>query len=346
MTPALVIDRPGLLTSVQDFGRVGYQSSGVPVSGALDPVAMRLANFLVGNREDEAVIEVLVQGPAMTVDAGSVRIALAGGGAGIELLGDGGVTVPTLTSVRLERGRSFRVTPLAGSNVACLAVEGGLAIDPVMGSRSTFMRGGFGGFAGRALMPGDRLPLSSATAEPRAERSLRYDLPRPDRIRVVAGPQDDAFTREGMEAFLSSPFIISPASDRMGLRLDGPPLAHRKSADIVSDGMAPGSVQVPASGQPIVLLADRGTTGGYTKIATVISADLPAIARRRVGETVRFESVSRETAVAARRELEAELARVVASAMTLPEGGGIPTQDTLLSLYTANLVSGVVDAQE
>ncbi len=188
-------------------------------------------------------------------------------------------------------------------------VEGGFDITPVLGSLSTYTRGGIGGIEGRALKAGDAIPLRLPAAPEREEQMLpSLDLAPPKRFRVILGPQDDYFTEAGIATLLGATYTVTPATDRMGMRLDGPKLEHAKGYNIVSDGIAPGSIQVPGNGLPIVLLADRQTTGGYPKIATVISADLPALGRLVPGSKMAFEAVDIEAAEAAARLLAAELA--------------------------------------
>lgn len=347
MTPALRVMAPGLMTTLQDLGRFGYQQLGVPVSGALDPVSLRAANLLVGNPADTAALEVAYQGPTLAIEADGARIALAGGTASIEILQNETDTpplrVPLLQSMRLQRGQVLRVGALSGSKILYLAVEGGFDIAPVLGSRSTYTRAALGGLDGRALRAGDLLPLKAMQAPEREERMLaKLDLAPPARVRVVLGPQDDYFTEGAIRSLLESSYTVTAASDRMGMRLEGPSLAHAKGFNIVSDGIAPGSIQVPGNGLPIILLADRQTTGGYPKIATVISADLPALGRLFPGAKVAFEAVSIDAAEAARRELAA---RMVAIARQIVPFRREPIIDEA-KLMQANLVSGMVDAWE
>ncbi len=230
----------------------------------------------------------------------------------------------------------------AGS-VLYLAVEGGFDIAPVLGSRSTYARAAIGGFQGRALRVGDAIPLMLADVAEREEQMLpSLDLAPPKRFRIVLGPQDDYFTEAGIATLTGATYTVTPATDRMGMRLDGPKLEHAKGYNIVSDGIAPGSIQVPGNGLPIVLLADRQTTGGYPKIATVISADLPALGRLVPGAKVAFEAVDIETAEAAARQLAAELA---AMADRMVPARREPMVDEA-KLMGENLVSGMVDARE
>lgn len=338
MTGALVVARAGPATTVQDLGRWGYQRLGVPVGGALDAASLRLVNALVGNPEGAAGLEFRLLGPELTVEADSVRVALSGG---IEAAVDGDppVTVAPWRAVTLARGRTLRVRRVTGSAVGYVAIAGGLAIAPVLGSLATYTRAAIGGFAGRALRDGDRLPLALGVAPPGADLALSGP-PETETgpLRVVPGPQHGAFTEASAAAFLAEPFTVGREADRMGLRLDGPKLSHRTDANIISDGIASGSIQVPANGQPILLLADRQTVGGYTKIATVISADLPRAGRLMPGAEVRFAAITVDEAVALRRAAERRLARLIAGLVPAPPLGGLDEH----ALLNENLISGVV----
>src|ERR1044072_734561 len=232
MTAVLRVLAPGLMTTLQDLGRPGYQHLGVPVSGALDHVSLRAANILVGNAAGVGALEIAYQGPTLRVEADSVRIAVAGGRAPIDILpadsdGSVGRRLPPYESARLLRGAGLRSGALADSAVAYLAVEGGFDIAPVLGSQSTLIRAAIGGLEGRALRAGDVLPLRQGAAAERDEGMVpRIDLaPRP-RVRIVLGPQEDHFTPAGLRNLLGSTYTISQASDRMGMRLEGPVLEH------------------------------------------------------------------------------------------------------------------------
>ncbi len=339
----LVVVRPGLSTTVQDCGRPGWQRFGVPVSGALDRVALAAANIVVGNASSEAALECLYQGCELEVAAESARFAVAGGVAFLDVVdADGGSRprVAGLQSVTAHRGERVRVVIAGPSISAYLAVEGGFALPEVLGSRSTYVRAALGGVGGRALQVGDVVPLVRAGASRRGEARLPgIDLTPAALVRVVAGPQDDLFCDDALSALTARPYGVGPASDRMGLRLSGEKLAHRDGADIVSDGIAPGAIQVPGDGLPIVMLADRQTTGGYAKIATVISADLPGLGRVGPGAEVRFVSVGLDEAEDVARALAAEIAswrarieEVQPACMAMPR------------LIGVNLISGVIDA--
>ena len=283
---------PGLLTTVQDLGRTGYQRFGVSVSGAVDPRSAAVANILAGNPDGEAVLECTVLGPQLRFDAPAV-IAVTGADLGPTL---DGIPVENYRALRVQAGQTLRFTgPKCGCR-AYLAVSGGLDVPEVMGSRSTYMKAKIGGWHGRKLEKGDVLPLRAPGTEPKAleNRALAPEFRGRSEytLRVVMGPQDDAFTPGGVSAFLSGVYTVTPEFDRMGCRMEGPEIEHNGSADILSDGIAFGAVQVPDSGQPIVMLADRQTTGGYTKIANVISADFRLLGQLKSGDRVRFEKVS------------------------------------------------------
>jgi len=221
-----------------------------------------------------------------------------------------------------------------------LAVEGGINVPPVLGSASTYVRAALGGLGGRALRRGDFVPLAAARATERAELRLASPMPATgdQPIRVVLGPQQEYFTDAAIVALLDAEFRISPSADRMGMRLDGPLLELRRGWDIVSDAIITGTIQVPGAGQPIVLLADHQTTGGYPKIATVISADLPVVGRRRPGDTLRFIAIAVEGAEELCRAEERRLADLVNALESVTRRPRID----LGSLYDGNLISGVV----
>jgi allophanate hydrolase len=343
MSAGLNVLAAGLHTTVQDLGRPGYQAIGVPVSGALDGVSLRLANALVGNPPGTPALEVLISGPTLEVAADTVRVALAGAGASLAI-GAEKVPVGAGQSVTLPCGEVIEV--VAGRQSACcyLAVEGGIAVPLVLGSASTYVRAAIGGLEGRALRRGDFVPLAMARASERGELRLPPQLTATgdQPIRVVLGPQQEYFTGEVVAAFLDAEFRISRSADRMGMRLDGPFLQHRRGWDIVSDAITTGAIQVPGSGQPILLLADHQTTGGYPKIATVISADLPVVGRRRPGDALRFAPVTVAVAEALCRAAEHRLAGVVAAVEPVPRRREID----LGSLYDDNLISGVVSGVE
>ena len=344
MSASLVVARAGMFDTVQDLGRCGFQDLGMPTAGAMDPVALHLANALAGNDEGTAALEISLLGPELRVEADSARVAVVGPVRLSVVDAPAPAEVPRPLdadrSHRLRRGQALRVGAIDGVSVAYVAVEGGFDLTPFMGSLSTYARAGLGGLDGRKLRDGDLLPLKLAAVAERAERRLAapFDYGRGP-VRVVLGPQDDYFSAAGLDAFLSGTYTVTKEADRMGFRLEGPAIAHNeKGADIASDGIAPGAIQVPAEGQPIILLADRQTIGGYTKIAAVISADLPRVCRLLPGKTLQFAAVSVAEAEAARRTLEARLRTAIAAFET----AGPPDGIDLDALYRENLIDGVV----
>lgn len=345
MSARLLLVDPGLASSLQDFGRVGLQRFGTPPAGALDRDALRLANALVGARADQAALEARYLGPTIEAAADSVRIALVGADVAMKLTPADPMAEPAEIgpnrTVTLKRGDRLRVGPLRGSSTAYLAVEGGFAAAPTLGSRSFFARGPFGGFYGRPLAAGDALPLALMSAAEGGERALTrsYPIVQPERIRVVLGPQDDYFTEAGLETFFATDWRTSKDGDRMGLRLEGPVIEHAKGFNIVSDGSATGAIQVPGTGLPLVLLPDRGTAGGYPKIATVITPDLGALGRLGPGEHLRFAPVSAAEGVAAARARRAEIDAMIAAIAPYRDGAALD----LDRLYEGNLVTGLVD---
>jgi antagonist of KipI len=311
---AMLIIKPGMLTTVQDRGRWGLQARGVPVGGPMDPLSHRLANVLVGNDGDAATLEITLLGPEIEFDDERV-VAITG--ADFELTLDGrparsgqAFVVPAETRMRFgARRRGAR---------AYLAVSGGIATAPVLGSRATHVISALGGFEGRPLRAGDRVPLGpvSATGRTVARPAEPFvELPAGTAtLRIITGPQADHFAAGAIAALQSAPYVIEQQSDRMGFRLAGPSLEHSGGADIISDATPLGVLQVPASGQPILLMADRQTTGGYPKIATVITADLPIAGQLGPGDTITFRACTLQDAMAALIAQERALLRFETSA--------------------------------
>ena len=303
----VIVENGGLLTTVQDLGRRGYERYGVPVSGAMDAQALRIANLLVGNEPGEAGLEITLLGPTLRFDGPAV-VAVTGADLTLQCNGQ---EVPGYRAFSVRAGDVLSFgAPRSGCR-AYLAFAGGLALAPVLGSRSTTVRFGIGGYQGRRLQKGDELTLNRSVGTlPRMDR--RRLAPEPPvqgvrTIRVLMGPQDDRFTQAGLDTFLRETYAVSAESDRMGYRLDGPAVEHRTDGNIISDGIVTGSIQVPSDGKPIVMLADHQTVGGYTKIATVITADLPLLAQCRAGDRLRFAPVDLD---AAQRELLAARERL------------------------------------
>jgi antagonist of KipI len=295
---------PGAFTTVQDLGRPGHAGAGVPPSGAMDAIALRAANLLVGNPEDAAALEITMSGPLLTFETDGV-LALAGAPFAALLDGE---PVPFGASFAVAADSTLRVERPSHGMRAYLAVRGGIAVPPVLDASSTLVSAGIGGWQGRALASGDYLRAGSAADAPMrrlAGGALPVDH---GPVRVVPGPQTDAFTPYGLKVFFGEEFTVSPRSDRAGVRLQGTPIIHTGQADLDPEGVVTGAVQVPGDGMPIVLGPDRPVTGGYVKIATVITADLSIIAQARPGDALRFAEVDVETARAAWRDREEELA--------------------------------------
>jgi antagonist of KipI len=299
----LEILSPGPFTTVQDLGRPGWGSVGVPPGGAADPAALRLANRLVGNSEDAAGLEMTLCGAQISF-AADTWVALAGSRF-VAAVGDDRVPHAAAFVVRAEQTLSIGRT-LEGAR-AVLAVRGGLDVPLVLGSRSTFVAGGFGGIDGRPLRRGDRLSAGANQpgARPRAVREWVLPSYAAETVlRVILGPQIDAFSEAAGNTLLSGTYRVSTLADRVGLRLEGPRIAHRGAADLLPEGIAPGAIQVPADGRPIVLGCDHPTTGGYAKIATVIAADLWRLGQAKPGDRLHFAAVEVEEARALYRRQE------------------------------------------
>lgn len=296
---------PGAQTTVQDLGRPGYLRYGIPPSGPVDRWAFVLANRLVGNPDGAAALECTVVGPRFEV---LVPCAVAVTGAEMPASVNG-ADAPAWTTLHLRPGDVVRVGTARAGVRAYVAFSGGIDVPLVLGSRSTYLRGRLGGLEGRALRRGDALRLFPAPLPPLRTVDGQWVPPlggEPE-IRVVLGPQADRFTRDGLDAFLTGPYEMLPQSDRMGARLRGPRVRHADGHDIISDGIALGSVQVPGDGQPIVLLVDRQSTGGYTKVATVCSFDIGRLGQVKPGQRVRFRALPLEEAHRVRRAWEAAL---------------------------------------
>ncbi len=304
----LCVREAGIFTTVQDQGRFGSQAFGVPISGAMDWLSAEIANGLVGNAPHAALLEITL-GKFACVLSRAAWIAVTGADVVISLGGDA-VAEPWVPFMATA-GEEIRMTRMSGAlgMRTYLAAHGGLDLPPVLGSRSTFVAAQLGPMP-RPIRAGDELPLGEGTGAPIRSGTPAHLRPRYERsvtARVVLGPQAHRFTQEGIEAFLGAPYTVTPQSDRTGYRLEGARIAHQGAADIISDPIPTGAVQVPGSGQPVLLMADHRVTGGYAKIATVISRDLPAVAQALPGTEIRFESVSVERAHALRLELRTSL---------------------------------------
>lgn len=298
---ALNIISGGLQTTVQDAGRFGYQRFGFSPSGALDMRSYAVANMLVGNAGGEAALEITMLGPVIEF-IGDHTIALTGADMRPEI---DGRPSKMYASIEVRAGQVLSFAGQVNGIRAYLAVAGGIDVPEVMGSRSTHIKCRTGGHMGRALTAGDMLPTLPAGIAARPARSIdvHEDHRAPAVLRAVLGPQDNMFTPETLAALRSSTYISTAQSDRMACRMQGTALKHLGGADIISDGIAMGAVQVPPNGQPVIMLSDRQTTGGYAKIATVVSADIRLLAQAQPGRAFTFTTVSRRDAEKiARRE--------------------------------------------
>lgn len=282
----------GMLTTVQDLGRTGYQSQGFSVAGVMDVRSFRIANLLLDNPENEPVLEFTLIGPVLEFTSATI-IAITGGDFQPTINGE---PAPMYTAIYVNKGDVLKFGSARTGSRGYIAFSSYLQIPVVMGSRCTNMKSRLGGFKGRRLMAGDYINFRIK------RRYLPFFLSRklePDdfsresaELRVVMGPQDDLFTKQGIETFLNSDYTVTSDFDRMGCRLEGPFIASKDGSDIISDGIAFGSVQVPTHGKPIVLLSDRQTTGGYAKIATVASVDIPKLIQRKTDHKIRFTPIT------------------------------------------------------
>lgn len=304
------IIKPGLLTSVQDLGRHGYQQYGVCVSGAMDHVSARLANILLGNDEGEGLLELTMLGPQIEFSDPMV-IAITGGDLQATI---NGLAVKMNRSLRVNSGDKLDFKGMKAGCRAYIAFAGGIDVPLIMGSKSTYTRGNMGGYKGRALKAGDVLSINKPsqpmdTLVGREIGECFYEYTDDIELRVVLGPQEDAFTEEGIKTFFNSSYMVTNECDRMGYRLEGEKVDHKEGGDIISDGIAMGAVQIPSHGQPIIMMADRQTTGGYTKIANVITVDLPRVAQAKPGDKISFKRVSLDEAHILLRDLENKIAQ-------------------------------------
>lgn len=313
----LKVIKPGLLTTVQDLGRSGYQQYGVSAGGAMDTFALRAANLLVANEPDAAALEMTLQGPVLELEK-DAWIAVCGADMGAKVNEE---NLPLWRPVFVKAGTRLSFGAARLGCRAYLAVSGGFKVPEVLGGRGTYLRAQFGGFAGRPLMEGDRLETGDSILAPvKMDRDRPYDACRwyvsphifpaygtDPIVRVVKGPEYEWFRPDSREMLLKERYRIRPESDRMGYRLDGPALEYDTDAVMLSEAVTAGTIQVPPDGKPVVLMADRQTTGGYARIATVIQVDLPVLAQLKPGDSLEFQLVSREEAERLYIAYEAEM---------------------------------------
>jgi len=285
------IKKAGLLSTIQDGGRYGYQGSGFQVSGCMDLRAYHDCNVLVNNPLDAAVIEMLIMGITIEFSV-NTYIAITGADAPISL---NGKKVNSYQALEIKKGDILEIGMAVNGRYIYLSVAGGFNVPKIMGSYSTNLKCKVGGYEGRALVAGDEIVISEYVGffpnmYKKEMPKVKYDSTVD--IHVIAGPQDDYFTEAGKGTFTSCEYVVSDESDRMGYRLNGEVIEYKDSVDILSDGIVFGSIQVPANGKPMILMADRQTTGGYAKIGTVILADLPKLAQCVPGNKIKFAFVT------------------------------------------------------
>jgi biotin-dependent carboxylase-like uncharacterized protein len=325
-----------MAVSLQDFGRPGLLRFGMPQSGALDTVSLQVANILAGNEANVAAFEALYSGFAIKVEGTPVLLAAAGCLDALSITrGDQKIKIPASQSFVALDGDVVRCPSPKNGSVYYVAVRGGFELPQQLGSHATYVRANLGGFNGRNLRAGDVLLVGVAALSQDAF-ALDLALEAPHTIRVMRGPNDDLFPAETVEAFFGGPFKVTTIADRMGLRLAGSKLERHNKVELTGQATTVGALQVPGDGNPILLLADRGTTGGYPRIATVIAADIPLAGRLAPGMSIRFKEVGREEAVAALREQRNWLGSLPERLRTIPA-------DPLSSanLLRQNLIGGV-----
>ncbi|HUA82643.1 MAG TPA: biotin-dependent carboxyltransferase family protein [Bryobacteraceae bacterium] len=299
------VQSPGMFTTVQDLGRYGYGPLGVSPSGAADPTALRVGNLLVGNVESAAALEMtLLGGTFLFPEDGVIALAGADFSATVDA-----APIPAWTACEIRSGATLRIGGTQAGARCYLCVRGGIAVKMLLGSASTHILTGLGGFAGRPLKKGDVLQIGEPSGTPRTiVREMLEKLAPRKILRATDGPQTDWFLRQSVELFFGSAYKVTEESNRMGLRLEGPalemPHTHFNNGQMISEGVSLGAIQVPAGGKPIILFVEQQTTGGYPKIANIIAADLPSIGQLRPRDELRFEHVSAETARALIRERE------------------------------------------
>jgi len=291
MTDTFHVKTPGVLTTIQDLGRMGYGQYGIPISGAMDRYSFQIANRLIGNAPGDAGLEITLYGLKLET-LRSVRIAITGGDMNPMLNGE---PLPMWQTLDLPAGSTLLFKNIRGGARAYLAAEGGIDSPVQLGSRSTNRKA----LLGNTLKKGDivkTLPAKRTSSNQQLPESMIPTYSKQADIRVILGPQDDLFSRKGMDTFLSETYTITSQSDRQGYRLEGESIEHVSGADIISDAILPGSIQVPGNGQPIIMMMDAQTTGGYPKIACVIGPDIDVLAQMLPGRKVRFRQVTIEEA--------------------------------------------------
>ncbi|MBU3143683.1 biotin-dependent carboxyltransferase family protein [Clostridium sp. CF012] len=280
--------KPGMYTTIQDEGRYSYQKSGMSVAGAMDKFALRVANIIVGNSDGEACLEATLMGPEIKF-LGEAVIAVTGANL-VPMINN--VVVDMWCGVKVSDGDVLSFGTVKSGCRSYISIANGIDVPEVMGSKSTYVKGKVGGFQGRILKAGDEIKIGSSKAGTvKLPTKFIPCYKKENIVRVVMGPQDDYFTGAGINTFFNCPYEVTIEADRMGYRLSGTKISHKVGADIISDGITMGSVQVPGHGAPIIMMADRQTTGGYTKIATVITSDINIVGQLKPGDSVRFKAI-------------------------------------------------------
>jgi len=306
------VTKSGIFDIIQDLGRYGYQQFGMPVSGAMDSYALRIGNRILGNKENEAGIEISSPGLILKVLCRTV-IAIAGADFDPAI---NNLPAPMWEALEVKKGDNISFNQIKNGSRSYLLVMGGINVPCLLGSKSTYVRAKIGGLKGRSLKKSDIIHIGNPEQKlqdiiGRKVESIDIpDYPEEIEIRVIPGPQDDYFTKAGLSTFFNSFYEITVHSDRMGYRLKGPKIENKNGSDIITDGIPPGSIQVPRNGMPIVMLADRQTTGGYAKIATVISADIDKFAQMKPGNKIKFREVDLEEAHRLLQEREEKIANL------------------------------------
>ena len=291
------IIQPGILTTIQDLGRYGFQQYGVPISGAMDSYSLKLANILVGNDINEACLEITMIGPSIEFNH-NTAIAITGANITPKVNGN---KVNMYETIYVKPGDILTFGELISGFRTYLSILGGFDVRVIMGSKSTYTRGNIGGYKGRKLAKEDIIKVNAVNKIVAKRKIPDYLIPKysqEETIRVILGPEDASFTDDGIKTFLNSEFIVSDNFDRMGYKLNGPKIEHKSKADIISTGISIGTIQVPGNGQPIVMLSDKQTTGGYTRIANVITTDISKFGQMKSGDKIKFEKIELKDAQA------------------------------------------------
>jgi len=295
--PIIKIKSPGLLSTIQDLGRYGFQHFGIPESGAMDKFALRVGNSLLGNPENAAGIEITGIGPSVTF-LENIEIVITGGNLSPEI---NGVKVPQWENILISKNDHLTFGDILDGFRSYICIKGGIDCPEILGSKSTYLKGKFGGIEGRFLKENDIILINEDHNSLQPSKKLPTEYTHPiygnhHILRIILGPQNHSFTDNALSTLVESQYKISLDSDRVGYRLEGPVLEHKGKPDILSDGSPPGAIQIPGNGKPTILMADRGTTGGYAKIGTIISTDISQIAQASPNQIVTFQIINQEEA--------------------------------------------------